>query len=236
MNSDRDTLAGGLPHSETPGSPIARISPGLFAACHVLHRLSVPRHPPDALLFALDHRIAVTGDAAPPPRTGPSPMPAPAQAGGGGLYEDTSLGHPAQALLAPSRQAKPRFAERAGQTLLAPGLSASVTSQLSLHPSINAPPRSPAAVSLELLRNVAHALAFGTPRCSRLHLPTGNTWPCRWCLSAQRRCACRAANRRFAGGGGERVRTDDLLLAKQALSQLSYTPRSAAGCRAFGSS
>ena len=38
-----------MPHSETPGSPIARISPGLFAACHVLHRLSVPRHPPNAL-------------------------------------------------------------------------------------------------------------------------------------------------------------------------------------------
>src|SRR5208337_5070336 len=49
MNSDEDTLAGGLPHSEIPGSTIARISPGLFAACHVLHRLSVPRHPPDAL-------------------------------------------------------------------------------------------------------------------------------------------------------------------------------------------
>ena len=28
------------------------------------------------------------------------------------------------------------------------------------------------------------------------------------------------------GGGGERDRTDDLLLAKQALSQLSYTPGS----------
>ena len=27
-------------------------------------------------------------------------------------------------------------------------------------------------------------------------------------------------------GGGERNRTDDLLLAKQALSQLSYTPKS----------
>src|SRR5262244_1637993 len=54
MNSAQDTLAGGLPHSEIPGSPIARISPGLFAACHVLHRLSVPRHPPDALLIALD--------------------------------------------------------------------------------------------------------------------------------------------------------------------------------------
>ena len=46
-------LRGGLPHSEIPGSAIARISPGLFAACHVLHRLSVPRHPPDALLARL---------------------------------------------------------------------------------------------------------------------------------------------------------------------------------------
>jgi hypothetical protein len=52
MNSDEDTpeqVRGGLPHSEIPGSPIARISPGLFAACRVLPRLSVPRHPPDAL-------------------------------------------------------------------------------------------------------------------------------------------------------------------------------------------
>ena len=40
-----------MPHSEIPGSTIARISPGLFAACHALHRLSVPRHPPDALLL-----------------------------------------------------------------------------------------------------------------------------------------------------------------------------------------
>ena len=30
--------------------------------------------------------------------------------------------------------------------------------------------------------------------------------------------------RRSVVGGGERNRTDDLLLAKQALSQLSYTP------------
>jgi hypothetical protein len=44
-------VRGGLPHSEIPGSPIARISPGLFAACYVLPRLSVPRHPPDALLL-----------------------------------------------------------------------------------------------------------------------------------------------------------------------------------------
>jgi hypothetical protein len=46
----RSRFRGGLPHSDIRGSPGARPSPRLFAACHVLHRLSVPRHPPDALL------------------------------------------------------------------------------------------------------------------------------------------------------------------------------------------
>ncbi len=41
--------SGGFPHSEIRGSTIARISPRLIAACYVLHRLSVPRHPPNAL-------------------------------------------------------------------------------------------------------------------------------------------------------------------------------------------
>ncbi len=44
-------LRGGFPHSEIPGSTVARTSPGLIAACHVLHRLLAPRHPPDALLL-----------------------------------------------------------------------------------------------------------------------------------------------------------------------------------------
>jgi hypothetical protein len=44
-----------LPHSEISGSTGARPSPELFAACHVLHRLSVPRHSPDALLAKLAH-------------------------------------------------------------------------------------------------------------------------------------------------------------------------------------
>ena len=73
-------------------------------------------------------------------------------------------------------------------------------------------------------------------------VPRGRTSSCRvslWCappLSAKRRFACRSRrNQRSAGpvgwsqrrcdrGGGDRARTDDLLLAKQALSQLSYTP------------
>jgi hypothetical protein len=59
MYSDEDTLAGGLPHSDIHGSTPARGSPWLFAACHVLHRLLVPRHPPNALL------ILDTIDAAP---------------------------------------------------------------------------------------------------------------------------------------------------------------------------
>ena len=39
----------GLPHSEIPGSKRACRSPRHIAACHVLHRLSVPRHPPSTL-------------------------------------------------------------------------------------------------------------------------------------------------------------------------------------------
>ena len=39
----------GFPHSDIPGSTLARRLPGLFAACHVLLRLLAPRHPPCAL-------------------------------------------------------------------------------------------------------------------------------------------------------------------------------------------
>jgi hypothetical protein len=51
MNSVGDHPQGaGFPHSEIHGSKVARTSPWLIAACYVLHRLSVPRHPPDALI------------------------------------------------------------------------------------------------------------------------------------------------------------------------------------------
>jgi hypothetical protein len=43
------TLRCGFPHSDIHGSTGARPSPQLFAACHVLHRLLAPRHPPNAL-------------------------------------------------------------------------------------------------------------------------------------------------------------------------------------------
>jgi hypothetical protein len=42
-------IEGGFPHSEILGSKLVRSSPRLIAAYHVLHRLSAPRHPPNAL-------------------------------------------------------------------------------------------------------------------------------------------------------------------------------------------
>ena len=50
----------------------------------------------------------------------------------------------------------------------------------------------------------------------RLELPTSR-------LSSAR--SNQLSYRPVAFGGGDRDRTDDLLLAKQALSQLSYTPK-----------
>src|SRR4051812_31935894 len=47
-------VEGGFPHSEILGSKLVRSSPRLIAAYHVLHRLSAPRHPPNALV-TLDH-------------------------------------------------------------------------------------------------------------------------------------------------------------------------------------
>ena len=63
MNSGGDTLAGGFPHSEIRGSTIARISPRLIAACYVLHRLLVPRHPPNALLRLISSTSFMTDTA-----------------------------------------------------------------------------------------------------------------------------------------------------------------------------
>jgi hypothetical protein len=60
----------GLPHSETPGSTPACGSPRLFAAYRVLHRRSVPRHPPCAL-----SSLGRSSRQSFPTRTGP-PLPA----------------------------------------------------------------------------------------------------------------------------------------------------------------
>ena len=45
-----------FPHSDIHGSRVICTSPWLFAAYHVFHRLSVPRHPPCAL-FSLTNNL-----------------------------------------------------------------------------------------------------------------------------------------------------------------------------------
>ncbi len=54
---------GGLPHSEIPGSKLICSSPGLIAACHVLHRLLAPRHSPYTLssLTIRNSELTITG-------------------------------------------------------------------------------------------------------------------------------------------------------------------------------
>ena len=51
--SNNNEQSGGLPHSDIHGSKPIPGSPWLNAGYHVLHRLLLPRHPPNAL-FALD--------------------------------------------------------------------------------------------------------------------------------------------------------------------------------------
>ena len=45
-----ELLSAGFPHSEISGSKVICTSPKLIAACHVLHRLLMPRHSPCALI------------------------------------------------------------------------------------------------------------------------------------------------------------------------------------------
>src|SRR5437867_5508740 len=54
---------GRLPHSEIPGSKLICSSPGLIAACHVLHRLLAPRHSPYTLssLTIRNSELTITG-------------------------------------------------------------------------------------------------------------------------------------------------------------------------------
>ena len=69
--SRRYPIAAGFPHSEIRGSKGRSPSPQLFAACHVLHRLSVPRHPPNALMRLIQNPTSHTESK--PPHARPEP-------------------------------------------------------------------------------------------------------------------------------------------------------------------
>ncbi len=149
-------IRGGFPHSDMPGSKIAPISPGLFAGCHVLHRLLPPRHPPDALLLlhqSLQKQTQPKMGSLPFPRSNP-----PRQRTRSGAIRFQTL------------------SERQPNRIVISALS----SQCQTAPALSRNPQQGSRIFQNAIQlNV---------------------------------------------GGGERDRTDDLKLAKLALSQLSYAP------------
>ena len=176
MYSPRDTSqGGGFPHSEIPGSKPARSSPGLIATCYVLHRLSVPRHPPNALLAL---------DPAKPSCTESNPGPSTAT---------------------PSRPERPRSHN-------APAKNAITRPQI-FPSSLKVTTRGAAQFLFTMSKTVG-------PAAARIALGPRPATP----LSGVGPSAPALAGVGASNGGGERNRTVDLLLAKQALSQLSYTP------------
>ena len=215
MDSDRDTLAGGLPHSEIPGSPIARISPGLFAACYVLHRLSVPRHPPDALTLRFS-----------------SPTPNGKDQAGIGTPDIAGRNHRSGKLFSPEDTlcgpAQRGCSERGRR------LQQQTPKTPDSRPSQNRYGHTTHFFTM-VINNAADAAS--PPRELR---PQGNLpADCDFCFvprcrtqssdirSTRRPCRPQFRFRyptRPLTSGGDRARTDDPLLAKQVLSQLSYTP------------
>jgi hypothetical protein len=160
--------SGGLPHSEIHGSMPARGSPWLIATCCVLHRLSVPRHPPDAL-----HTLVLNITNA--PRAGESPQ--------GTNYQPARIRQRCIVMTQPA--VSPKLRRRPCRVILGHSFSSHVKDPISASADI-------CFLSLRISR--AGSLKV-TVRHSAL-----------------------------PPGGGGRDRTDDLMLAKHALSQLSYAP------------
>jgi hypothetical protein len=168
--SGRYRRSGGLPHSEIHGSKPARGSPWLIATCCVLHRLSVPRHPPDALQ-TLDLNLTNA------PRAGESPQ--------GTNHQPARIRQRCIIMTQPT--VSPLLRRRPCRVILGHLFSSHVKDPI------------PASADICFL---SHRISIGRV------------------IEGQQRSLSIAA----PPGGGGRDRTDDLMLAKHALSQLSYAP------------
>ncbi len=173
----------GLPHSDISGSQPVSGSPKLFAAVHVLLRLSLPRHPPCALrsLTVPQRHVSSTHTS--------SPLPGVARA---------------------------RFACSARFHELYIALLRLRTQ--STRPGFPGTRRSPRSASARV--NMLRSLDFQGPVDQE---------DFRVVILCAARLARPWATARVAPGGAERDRTDDLRLAKPALSQLSYSPETFVG-------
>ena len=183
----RSPLRVGFPHSEISGSKFARNSPKLIAACHVLHRLSVPRHPPNALII-LDRKSRHAQRTRRTNRTS-------------SVVGNTSLArHCREDTIIAKTQFYP-MGNTTGRAGLCYPRSGYYLFTMSKKPIVRATPP----------RRQRLSASFRSSVRDRRNRP-GPAF------------ASRHDTNRARGGGGERNRTDDLLLAKQALSQLSYAP------------
>ena len=214
------SLRGGLPHSEIPGSTIARISPGLFAACHVLHRLSVPRHPPDALHSRFSRHTQRQKSPCDPAIPGPSPQePSGEQCPMGLRPTDLIRGlDPGTHAMGPQQTKPAVWPIAAGETrfrrgkLSSPGGTRSSAVEDTSGPTTRRPQAAMRSIPPRSHNLLLYDLPSTTPPASqhrdfsrgKLFMPRPRP--------------------PGTGGGGDRARTDDPLLAKQVLSQLSYTP------------
>ena len=165
--------SGGLPHSEIHGSKPARGSPWLIATCCVLHRLSVPRHPPDAL-----HTLVLRY-----------------------TYECAT------------RRRKPTRNQLPARTHPA---------KMHRHDPTSSLPKAEATA----LSGHPRSLILFTCQRSHIRLERISAFSLVGYLVPGRYWSSKVTVRHSAlpPGGGGRDRTDDLMLAKHALSQLSYAP------------
>ena len=191
-----------MPHSDIHGSTPARGSPWLFAACHVLHRLLVPRHPPNALLSLETHPPELIRRLPPCTETilsGQQPYRSPAKR----QSPRKRITLAQHTTVASEHHCHRRDAETSGQTLR---WQRPETHQNLIHPDKERHPQ------------------FGTPPASQFHPELSGAEQSMPIAFASPRYHP-IISRTTEGGGGDRTRTDDPLLAKQVLSQLSYTPK-----------
>ena len=192
-----------MPHSDPSGSTPARGSPKIFAACHVLHRLLAPRHPPDALLL-----LNPSGHQPGKPRTGPIQPSSVVARQSSEKKSTTSTRHRQMSQL----HTHFHILEQHGPTPPARHPTSETMLQRRLSPPESFPaPEDATEPDSQSTKNTT------TKPVVRRQTPNN--------ASVTKPLTTQPQPRSTHGDG--RVRTDDPLLAKQVLSQLSYAPVSA---------
>ena len=181
----------GLPHSEIPGSQVVCTSPRLIAAYHVLHRFPEPRHPPYALILLDFHSQLPTNRGRCIPQ-----RTDPRVAGNASLFRFHQL---AWCALSKNHREPPR-----------PWRAPLPTSRLDC--SILAARLTARCAAFRCAFAPATLATPGAPARDRGPAGSGDRGRLAACSSSS---SCRSP------GGEYRARTGDLLVANQALSQLS---------------